>query len=300
MRTHDAPLPRRWLGRTGIEVSAVGLGAGPLGDALLSDERAERVVRTAIDLGISVVDTAPSYGLSEERVGRAIRGVRDRVTLVTKVGYGVPGETDWTPGCVEKGLEQALGRLGTDRIDVVLLHSCAIEKLVANDLFEPLRRAKERGLVRAVGYSGDGDALAWAIRSGEVDVVECSVNLFDQAALAHSIPEARERGLGVLAKRSLGNAVWTSTERPARHDTAVYWDRMRAMSLPDLGRPLDEVALRFAAFAPGVDCALVGTSRTDHLERAAVVASCGPLSHPVAVTVQHAFAGHGRAWDGLV
>ncbi len=297
---HDTIIPRRALGRTGLEVSAIGFGAGPIGDSLVSDAHAERLVRSAVELGITVVDTAPSYGASEERVGRALRSVRDGVTLVTKVGYGVAGEADWTPRCLSLGIDQALERLGTDRIDVVLLHSCSREQLEENDLFEPLREAKRQGKIRAFGYSGDGAALGWAIREGGVDVVECSVNLFDQAALKGAIPAAVERGIGVVAKRSLGNAVWTSSERPTREDLATYWDRMRAMPLPDLGSPLDEIALRFAAFAPGVDCALVGTTQRAHLLRAAEVAAHGELAHPVNIAVQRAFSGHGRAWDGLI
>lgn len=131
-------LPKRALGLTGIEVSALGLGAGPIGDHRISELDAERLVRTAVELGVTLIDTAPSYGASEERVGRAIRGVRDQVTLVTKAGYGVAGEADWTPRCLEGGIDLALKRLGTDRIDVLLLHSCSRERLERGDLLAPL------------------------------------------------------------------------------------------------------------------------------------------------------------------
>ncbi len=268
----------RTLGKTGIEVSILGLGAGPLGDLAIDDAKAHRLVRHALDLGITLIDTAPSYGASEERIGRAVRDVRERVVLVTKGGYGVPGEADWTPRCIALGIERALVRLDTDRIDVFLLHSCDLSRLARGDLLEPMIQAKTRGLVRAIGYSGDCDALAWAVSCGAFDVVECSVNVVDHAALRESVPHAAARGIGVLAKRSLAGAVWKHATRPVRPDLATYWDRVRASPLPSTD-PLD-FAARFAAFAPGVTCALVGATDVDQLTQAAASIARGPVLSP--------------------
>ena len=85
---------KRPLGTTGLEVSELGLGAGPLGGADLDDATAIEIVRGAVDRGITLIDTAPSYGRSEVRIGAALRGVRDQVVLSTKLGYGVPGVPD--------------------------------------------------------------------------------------------------------------------------------------------------------------------------------------------------------------
>jgi aryl-alcohol dehydrogenase-like predicted oxidoreductase len=296
-------LPRRALGRTGLDGSVVGLGGGPLGDARLSDGDAERLVRTAIDLGVTLIDTAPSYGQSEPRVGRAIAPVRDRVTLVTKGGYGVPGEADWTPGCVARGVDAACDRMGVDRIDVFLLHSCPLDRLAAGDLIAPLVAARASGRVRAIGYSGDGDALSWAVRAGAFDVVECSVSVFDQRALARDVPEAHARGLGVLAKRAMGNAAWTCADAPPdRADVAEYRRRMLAMRARGVpaGLSWEELAVRFAAHAPGVSCALVGTARADHLRDALVHASRGPLDHARGNLVTDAFAACDEGWAGVV
>lgn len=86
----------RPLGRTGLEVSAIGLGCGPLGAPGLTERDAEALVDAALALGITLFDTAPSYGPSEERLGRTLERHRDRVVLSTKVGYGVDGVPDWT------------------------------------------------------------------------------------------------------------------------------------------------------------------------------------------------------------
>jgi aryl-alcohol dehydrogenase-like predicted oxidoreductase len=285
----------RSLGRTGLTVSPLGLGAGPLGEASLSDADAEALVHRALDLGLTLFDTAPSYGTSEERLGRALKGRRGGVTLVTKGGYGVPGVPDWTRACIALGIDQALRRLATDHLDVFLLHSCAPPLL--DELLPPLELARAAGKLRAFGYSGDGPGLERAVELEAYQVLETSVNLVDQASLRTSIPRAR--GRGVLAKRALANAPWEAAARPDRPDAAEYWDRFQAL---DLHAPLpwDELALRFAAFAPGVDCALAGTRSRAHLERLAACVEKGPLPAELQVAVARRFEAVGAAWSGLV
>jgi aryl-alcohol dehydrogenase-like predicted oxidoreductase len=240
---------------------------------------AERLVHAALDLGVRTFDAAPSYGESESHLGRALRG-RD-ATIVTKGGYGVDGCADWTPECIARGIDRALVLLG--RVDAFVLHSCGAR----DDLIEPLLRAREAGKVGAIGYSGDGDGLAWAARVAEFDVLECSINLFDQRAL--DLVGAKR----VLAKRSLGNAPWRDDRRPDRADRAIYWDRMHAMfDAP----PTLETAVRFAAWC-GVACALVGTSSEAHLAAVVAASAKGPL--PEAGAIRERFARVGADWAGV-
>src|SRR5262245_15325303 len=114
---------RRALRRCGLELSALGLGCGPLGDPAISEENAAQLVHVALERGVCVFDTAPSYGESEARLGRALRGRRASAVLVTKGGYGVPGVADWTAEAVSLGIDRALRVLETDVIDAFLLHS---------------------------------------------------------------------------------------------------------------------------------------------------------------------------------
>ena len=144
-------IDRRALGKTGLEVSVLGLGAGPLGDARLGDDHTDSLVRAALDRGVTLFDTAPSYGTSEERLGRALGERRKGVVLVTKGGYGVPGVADWTGEVIRLGIEAALGRLRTDVIDVFLLHSCDASTLMRDDILGELDRAKAAGKIRAAG-----------------------------------------------------------------------------------------------------------------------------------------------------
>jgi aryl-alcohol dehydrogenase-like predicted oxidoreductase len=288
------------LGGTELEVSRLGLGCGGLGESRLTDDDAERLVHAAVDLGITFFDAARSYGAAEERLGRALGPRRARVVLSTKGGYGASGCEDWTGACVTRGIDEALGRLRTDRIDVFHLHSCPPHVLQRGDLHEALARARQAGKIGVAAYSGDNEALAWAVGCESFGSVQCSVNLFDQHALRESVPRAASRSLGVVAKRPLGNAPWRFVERPAAADVAAAWDRMRAMALDPSPLPWEELALRFTAFAPGVACAVVGTTRIEHLAAAARAMADGPLPVDLADRVRGAFDAVGARWPGLV
>jgi aryl-alcohol dehydrogenase-like predicted oxidoreductase len=120
-----------------------------------------------------------------------------------------------------------------------------------------------------MGYSGEGEALAWALRSGRFGAIEMSVNICDQRVIDDVLPVAAATGLGVIAKRPLANAPWRFATRPTGDYAETYWERLRAMAIDAHGLPWDELAVRFAAFQPGVSAAIVGTARVDHLLRGA-------------------------------
>lgn len=276
-------------------LSRVGLGGGPLGDARLSDDDARRLVHAALDLGVRVFDAARSYGRAEERLGDALAG-RNDVFVATKGGYGVDGVPDWTLDCVARGVDEARRRLRRDVVDAFFLHSCdeATTARVADALF----RAVDQGLVGAAGFAGDGGPLRAALADPRFGVVECSVSPVDQEALS-VVPAPGKR---VLAKRALMNACFRHAQRPAAHDVGTYWDRMHAMGLPALAAsaslPLDALSLRFAAWAPGVDCVLVGTSSPERLARAVRVVAEGPLPDDVLREVKARFDAH--RWPGMI
>ncbi len=282
----------RPLGATGLNVSALGLGAGALGDERLSDSDAEALLRTSLDLGITLIDTAVSYGVSEQRIGRFLTpALRERVVLSTKGGYSAAGAPDWTPEAIALGIEQALVRLRTDRLDIFHFHSCPLEVARRDDLLEALARARTAGKIRVAAYSGENEALAWAVACGHFGSVQCSVNLFDQK------PGVDFAQVGVLAKRSIGNAPWRFVERPAGDYAETYWERMKAMQLDPSPLGWDELAIRFAAFAPGVSCALLGTSSPAHLMTAARSVEGGPLNPETLARVRARFD---PRWPGQV
>ncbi len=277
----------------------LGLGAGSLGDPDLAERAVEELFGTALELGVTLVDSARSYGLSEERIGRYLSPHRHEFVLSTKGGYGVLHEADWTGAAVTAGIERALEVLRTDYVDVFHLHSCSREVATREDIALALERAREAGKIRAAGYAGEGDALAWAVRSGLFGVVECSVNLFDQVSLDALLPRAAHGGVGVLAKRPLANAVWRHVGWPD-DDQAVYWERMQAMQLVPGPSGWLDLAARFSAFAPGVSSAIVGTSSASHLVQCAEVVERGPLAEDLRLRIEASFATKSRGWVAKV
>ena len=292
---------QRSLGR-GLSVSAFGLGGGPLGSEAFDYRHAARLLHRALELGVRVIDTAPSYGASEERIGRAIRSastqLRDELVVVTKGGYGIPGVPDWTPAVIEGGIDRAVSMLGTNRI-AFLLHSCSLERLARGDLVAPLVRARDAGKIRTIGYAGDGDALDWAVRSKAFDVVECSVNVVDQRALETVVPNAASNGLAIIGKRGFASGVWANGGRDG--PDSVYARRF-VDAYRDVGFDLgwEEIAVRFACHAPGVATALFGTTSVERLERAIGYAARGPLPKIVTACLTRAYATRRSDWSGVV
>jgi aryl-alcohol dehydrogenase-like predicted oxidoreductase len=289
---------RRAFGDTGLTVSALGLGAGQIGEADVEEAAAARLLHAALDAGIGLIDTARGYGTSEERIGRHLRSRRDEFVLVTKVGYDVEGAEDWTAAAVTGGIERALRTLRTDAIDVVLLHSCTLQTLRRGEAVEALLAAREAGKIRVAGYSGENDALDWAVRSGHFGAVETSVNIADQWSLRNVLPVAER--LGVIAKRPLANAPWRFGDRPVGRYGLTYWDRLRTMGLEPADGDWLGTALRFTAHAPNVSTAIAGTASVDHMRAAVESVGRGPLPAEEAARWRDAFAAHADAWPGEV
>lgn len=266
----------------------------------MSEHDADALVGAALDHGMTLFDSAPSYGTSEERLGRALGPRRRDVVLATKGGYGVPGVADWTGEVLRLGIDAALQRLRTDVIDVFFFHSCDAATLERDELFSALADAKQAGKIRAAGYSGENHALHVAIRSGHFDVIECSVSPFDRGVLGWAIPDAVNRGLGVLAKRPLANSAWRSTMAPPAPDVRLYWERAQALAIDPAPLSWPELCVRFATHAAGVTSALVGTSSAAHLADAVAAAARGPLDDAVRSRLDDAWRLHGSQWPGVI
>jgi len=292
---------RRNFGRTGLEVPVLGFGAMQVGDPALPEREAEQLLNAALDLGLTLIDTARAYGLSEERIGRCLARRRDEFVLSTKVGYGVAGRTDWTYDCVVAGVDAARDRLRCDVIDIVHLHSCGLELLEAGEVTRALGDCATAGKLRVAAYSGDAVPLRHAVTRGDVGGVQASVSLCDQQALP-LLAEAQARGLGTIAKRPLAGQPWRAAGPPSDPVHGEYWRRF-ALLRAELGLGPDDweaLALRFSAYAPGVDCVIVGGTNPRHLERNAAAVAAGPLEPAQQEAIRAAYARVGTGWQGLV
>lgn len=292
---------QRTLGRTGISVSSLGFGAEPIGRDDLTPDDADVVLNGLLDAGITLLDTASAYGVSEEYIGRFIRHRRDEFTLVTKCGWTDDWQPARSPESMKASIDRSLRRLRVEHVDILLLHGSPLGELQSGQSTAALQQARDQGKTRFIGISDDNESLQWSINQGFLDVVEASYNLCDQAN-GPLVAEAAARGLGVLIKRPLANAVPGRNSKPERPYARQYWSRWRAMGLPDHPEGADswvEAALRFAAFAPGVHCALVGStslrhisSNIEHLER-------GPLVPAFVSRLRRSFAEVAAPWPAL-
>jgi aryl-alcohol dehydrogenase-like predicted oxidoreductase len=292
-------IPTRAYGNTGLQLSALGLGAGQLGNANQSEGEAEALLLGALDAGINFIDTAPSYGLSEQRIGRYLGARREQAVISTKLGYGVPGVPDWTGPCISAGVEQALRVLRTDRIDIAHLHSCPRAVLEQGEVVDALAEAKAQGKLRAIAYSGENADLRYALESGRFDGLMASLNPFEQRVVDEVLP--RLNGIGFIAKRPVANAPWRFAEMPEGDYCEPYWRRMRAMGMAPPGNlSWGEFALRFTLSMPGVASAIVGTGRLAHLRENAAWAARGPLDEALVATWHARFRERDEDWRGQV
>ncbi|HTR80522.1 MAG TPA: aldo/keto reductase [Bacteroidota bacterium] len=289
-------MEQRKFGNTGLDVSILGLGAGHIGTDTFSEKEYEDLLNQALDLGITLIDTARAYGKSEERIGRYLSGRRKEFVISTKVGYGIPGYEDWTYGCIRAGIDEALKLMRTDYLDVVHLHSCPVGTLEHGEVLRALEEGVSSGKIRVAGYSGENEALNWAIDSGRFGDVEHSINLCDQRALWTTLPKEREKNMGVIAKRPVANAPWRFAECPVSHYAEEYWWRWKTMEIDPRGLPWQEIALRFAAFTPGVHSCIVGTSNIDHLKQNVSFLEKGPLPVDFYDTITTAFKNNDPGW----
>lgn len=216
--TTPGTIRTRPLGRTGLDVSVIGYGAFkigrnqgikyPQGYDLPNDDDVARLLNGILDLGVTYLDTAPAYGLSEERIGRALAHRRGEFVLSTKVGETfADGRStyDFSREGLEASLARSLRRLQTDVLDLVFIHSDGNDLGIQRDTaaVATLQRLKAEGSTRAIGFSGKTvagarKALAWA------DVLMVEYHL-DDTSHADVMAEAAARGIGVVVKKGLAS-----------------------------------------------------------------------------------------------
>jgi aryl-alcohol dehydrogenase-like predicted oxidoreductase len=208
----------RPLGTTGLAVTPIGFGAFKIGRnektkyaeqyALPDEQAVARLLNGILDAGVKYIDTAPAYGLSEERIGRSIGHRRGEFILSTKVGETFEqgrSTYDFSAAAMRSSVERSLRRLRTNVLDIVFIHSNGddVEIQRATDAVATLRELKEQGLVRTIGLSGktvQGARLAldWA----DAIMVEYHI---DDMSHAEVIAAAAGRGVGVVVKKGLAS-----------------------------------------------------------------------------------------------
>jgi myo-inositol catabolism protein IolS len=282
----------RTLGRTGWQVSAISMGCwnigGQWGD--VSETDAMNTLRRATDLGVNLFDTADAYGqrmgVSEEFLGKAFAGMRDKVYLVTKVGnwarrYG-QALAYTSPLHVQLCCDASLHRLRTDHIDVYLCHIGDLrEPNIFLDAFEKL---KQQGKIRAYGISTNSlEGIARFNQRGSCDVVQLDYSILNREPEKTSLPYCQEHNIGTMVRGVLAMGVLSGKfTRDTRFTDQVRqgWNQgapreqfvqmvekvERLKPLVKDSRTLAQTALQYVLAHPAVHCAIPGAKNPDQME----------------------------------
>lgn len=284
----------RSLGDSDITVSALAFGAWQLGDPDYwggdAEADAEAAVRTALDGGINLFDTAEMYGAgrSEEVLGRALRGARDRVVIASKV---LP--ENCAPARLRAACEASLRRLGTDHIDLYQVHWPNRDVPFA-DTHAELDRLRAEGKIRAIGVSNFGahDLRAW-MDTGRAIANQLGYSLLFRAIEHEIVPACAREGVGILVYMPLLQGILTgrwrtiaeipvkrrrtrhfsSAREGTRHgepgcETLLEQTLEKLLDIAaEAGRPLAELALAWAMAQPGVTSVIAGARKPQQLAR---------------------------------
>ena len=276
-------MEKRKFGKTDMEFSVLGLGGAEIGyNPNQTQADVDDLLNSALDAGLNVIDTAAAYKVSEVLIGKAIAARRQDYYLLTKCGaLDAFTRFDWSKKGILETIETSLRNLKTDYLDIAQLHSCSAEILRQGEAIEGLQRAQEKGYTRFIGYSGDNLDAQTALETDVFDALQTSVSIADQTPIDGNIKLAKEKNIGVIAKRPIANAVWRHTEKPKDSYHHEYWERIQKLKFEFLDKSLEEataVALRFTMMIDGVDTLIVGTTKPQRWQENAKYVAEGSLS----------------------
>lgn len=213
-----AAMKYRTLGKTGLQVSAIGLGtmvhAGHFGP--MKDSESISAIETALDLGVNFIDTSDAYGAgySEQLLGRALKGKRDKVVIATKGGNVMVGpdrgKRNFDPGYIARVMDESLQRLQIDTIDLYQLHNPTAEVIERGAVWEVLQRAKQAGKIRHYGVSINSmDEGIAAVKDGRAETIQVEYNLLAQEPAEKIFPLAHQANIGIIARVPLRRGILT-------------------------------------------------------------------------------------------
>ena len=300
-----ADIPRRALGRTGLEVTTLGFGAMELRGAPtgpeIGDEEAGRLLNAVLDEGINFIDTSIDYGRSEELIGRFIAHRRTEYVLASKCGCvpgtGMGGEHVHTAENIRAGVEHSLRTLRTDYLDLVQFHrSLSREEFDADGALAEALALRDEGKVRFVGVSAVLPTLDEQIDMGIFDAFQIPYSAL-QRDHEEVITRASAAGAGIIVRGGVARGAPEDWE--GRHYYMVagetmrdYWETAKLDELLD-GMSRTAFMLRFTLSHPDLDTTIVGTGSTAHLTDNLAAAARGPLPEDLLAEAKQRLAAAG-------
>ncbi len=267
----------RKLGRTDLQISVLGFGTAPFGGAYgaFHPQECKRTVDFAIDHGINFFDSSPYYGLtlSEERLGVALVGKRDKVVLATKCGrYGL-NDFDFSARRIAASIDESLQRLKTDYLDLFQVHDVEFGDFqqIVEETVPAVRKIQQQGKARFIGITGYPlKMLVDIAKEVPVDTIlsYCHYNLMNTDMDSELTPFARARGIGLISASGLHMGMLTAGGAPEWHPApiAVKSAAKRAVEFcRSRGKDISPIAIRFCLDHPYVSTTLVGMSTQDEV-----------------------------------
>ena len=284
-------LPTRRLGRTGLEVTQLGYGTmglrGPRtwGMRVVDDESAEAILHRVLDAGINFLDTAPDYGVAEERIGRFLASRRREFILATKCGCDPVQHADhleirhtWTRDTVMRNVEASLRRLQTDVIDILQFHGGDAATLQQAGLIDTLEQLRDQGVIRFLGVSSSLPHLPDLVRLGVFDTFQIPYSCLSPE---HDewIRRAAETGAGIIIRGGLAKGgPDAEIQRP---ELNRIWEGARLDELVEPPMTRAQLILRATLSHPCCHTVIVGTCNEAHLQENVEAARRGPLPPPL-------------------
>jgi aryl-alcohol dehydrogenase-like predicted oxidoreductase len=300
-------MKKRVLGRTGLLVSEIGFGSLEIGRAwglpidgdfaVPGEREVAALLDRVLDLGINLIDTAPAYMLSEERIGKLLKPRRKEFYLATKCGESFDGyrsHYDFSKAGTLRFIETSLRRLRTDYVDLIQIHCGAneVETVRQGETLEGMLSAKKAGKVRWVGISCEAPGARAALDTGEYDVLQLPYSLLNRAieqgmgdhgsdvSRAHEgsiLSRAAQANVGIIIREALERGNLTEKVRSIPSDADPRVNQVKAwlakMEARGINTPLSRMAIQFVLRHQHAATVLVGTRNPHHLEDAIEAAS---------------------------
>lgn len=280
-------LPKKVLGRTGLEVTQLGYGAMEVrgnriwGGRPCTPEQADTILNAVLDVGINFIDTANDYGTSELFMGRFLADRRDEYYVATKCGCHVvfAGDHDetphvWTRDNIRRNIADSLQKMQIEYVDILQFHNPDVTTVEENNLVDVLNELKEAGVVKHIGCSSTSPHLKTYIDWGVFDVFQIPYSALERQH-ENLITEAGEAGAGVIIRGGVARG-----EPGSGLGNTDRWSVYEKASLDEL-READESStaflLRFTLSHPHCHTTIVGTMNPEHLEENVAIASKGAL-----------------------
>lgn len=271
-------MKHRILGRTGLSLPILAFGASSLGQEFrrVTLDEAIRSVRVALDLGMSLIDTSPFYGrgMSEVLLGHALRDVpRDQYLMCTKLGRYDLAHFDFSAKRVAESVDVSLHRLGTDHLDIVLCHDIEFVPMqqIVDETLPALRKAREQGKVRFIGFSGYPQKIFRFI--GDQTDVDCVLS-YNQYTLQNTrfvdetVPYLKSKGIGAINAGPFSARLLTNAPLPAwlKEPEEVKAAARRAAALcASRGSDIAKLALQFSVSHPDLTTTVAGSANPENI-----------------------------------